>query len=113
MPHTTSRSISLSLSTPMTQGWGKHYSGQSILRRAARAVQTPVLGTGPARLGHTLLEGLPRSEHANASVARRNAVRAGERGDRRVVHVNRLERLGVLRLERRRKTRDAGANLSA
>ena len=38
-------------------------------------------------------------------------MRAGEDGDRRVVHVNGLQRLGVLGLERRRQTRHTGANL--
>jgi len=75
----------------------------------ARAVQAPVLGTRPARLRDSFLQGLPRPEYPHGSVARGQPGLLRVRVDRRAMHVDRLERPGVFGLERLRKTRDARA----
>lgn len=68
----------------------------------AGAVDTPVLSAGAARLGYPLLERFTRAEHANRRVAQREAFLLRERLDWSTSYFNRLERLGVLGLQRGR-----------
>jgi hypothetical protein len=70
-----------------------------------------MIGAHPTRLGDASLQGLPRAKDSHGGVARREAFVLRERLDWRAPNLNRLERLRIFRLQRRRQSADTGADL--
>lgn len=80
-------------------------------RKAATAVQTPVVCAGAARLYQPLVKRPPGPMHAHASVARRQALPLGKRHERLAFDVHILENFCVFRLQRSSQPGDTGTNL--
>lgn len=79
-------------------------------RRLTCAVAAPMLGARAAGFDEALLQRLTGPEHPHAGVARRQPVALGERLHRHAVHVDCMERLSVLGLERAGQASNAAAD---